>query len=255
MKSVRDPVRQPNAGHDFSIDDIRFKVIANAPIASRQTDRDGVVLAKTWDYFMKPLLDALGGLKCERMLELGIWRGGSAILWPLITDLRKYVGVDLIKPTFEYPAVVLEHPRFETVRLFWETAQDDRAKLMSILDSEFDGPLDLVIDDASHQYEPSKISFEMLFPHLAPGGVYVIEDWAWAHNEAAQTSEHVWAEKPALTNLILELLMLAGTDHTIVSNIYVFRWFVLVQRGPKALDHRFSLDDHILTRDRRLNVI
>jgi hypothetical protein len=39
-------------------------------------------------------------------------------------------------------------------------------------------PLDLVIDDASHRAGPSVASFEVLFPRLAPGGRYLIEDWA-----------------------------------------------------------------------------
>jgi hypothetical protein len=46
---------------------------------------------------------------------------------------------------------------------------------------EFSAPLDLVIDDASHIYGPTKASFQALFPLLRPGGLYLIEDWAWAH--------------------------------------------------------------------------
>jgi hypothetical protein len=41
-------------------------------------------------------------------------------------------------------------------------------------------PLNLVIDDASHRTGPTMASFEMLFPRLAPGGRYLIEDWAQA---------------------------------------------------------------------------
>jgi hypothetical protein len=40
---------------------------------------------------------------------------------------------------------------------------------------------DLVIDDAAHVYGQTKRSFECLFPTLAPGGLYIIEDWAWEH--------------------------------------------------------------------------
>ena len=255
MKAIRNPITISNAGQDFSIDDIRFKVIANQPIASRQTDQDGVVLGKTWDYFVKPLLEALGGLEVNRMLELGIWRGGSAVLWPLITDLEKYVGIDLRQPAFDFPEAVLNHPRFRTVKLHWAISQDDRDKLMSIVDSEFDGPLDLVIDDASHQYEQSKKSFEILFPKVSAGGFYVIEDWAWAHEESAQQKDHFWAAKPALTNLVFELLMLAGTKNSVIANINIFSQFVIVQRGSEPLDNTFQLSDHILYRDHRLELV
>ena len=34
-----------------------------------------------------------------------------------------------------------------------------------------------MIDDASHLLDPTRSSFDVLFPLLRPGGVYVIEDW------------------------------------------------------------------------------
>jgi len=40
--------------------------------------------------------------------------------------------------------------------------------------------LHLVIDDASHRFGPTVGSFEALFPRLAPGGRYLIEDWGQA---------------------------------------------------------------------------
>jgi hypothetical protein len=38
------------------------------------------------------------------------------------------------------------------------------------------GPFDIMIDDAGHQLEPTLRSFEILFPLLRDGGVYIIED-------------------------------------------------------------------------------
>ena len=38
-----------------------------------------------------------------------------------------------------------------------------------------------MIDDASHKLDLTRRSFEMLFPLLREGGVYVIEDWAAQH--------------------------------------------------------------------------
>ena len=56
--------------------------------------------------------------------------------------------------------------------------QADAPALRRIVADEFAGePLDLVIDDASHVLDPTRASFNVLFPLLRPGGVYVIEDW------------------------------------------------------------------------------
>jgi hypothetical protein len=76
------------------------------------------------------------------------------------------------------------------IATYWGVDQGDAATLRSIVDKEFSGPLDLVIDDASHLYAPTKASFETLFPLLRPGGLYIIEDWAWAHWPAAQSPTH-----------------------------------------------------------------
>ncbi|NQU12083.1 class I SAM-dependent methyltransferase [bacterium] len=38
------------------------------------------------------------------------------------------------------------------------------------------GPFEIVIDDGIHWFEHQQISFEHLWPHVLPGGLYVIED-------------------------------------------------------------------------------
>lgn len=61
--------------------------------------------------------------------------------------------------------------------------QEDREAVREIAEHEFDAPLDLVIDDASHLYEPTRTSFDALFPLLRPGGLYIVEDWQMAYVE------------------------------------------------------------------------
>ncbi len=43
------------------------------------------------------------------------------------------------------------------------------------------GPFDIVIDDGSHMSHHVITSFEALFPHVRPGGLYVVEDLAMAY--------------------------------------------------------------------------
>ena len=91
------------------------------------------------------------------------------------------------------------------------------------MEGEFaDRPLDLIIDDASHEYENSKVCFQELFGYLRPGGKYVIEDWGWLHwpGEEWQTAKsHFW-NQPAMTNLVFELVMALGSHHPkIISRI------------------------------------
>ena len=110
-----------------------------------------------------------------------------------------------------------------------------------IVQHEFCGsPLDLVIDDASHLYEPTKASFETLFPMLRPGGIYIIEDWGWAHCKEFQSPDHPYfGGKLALTTLIFELVeataslqtFIHGMKEALIANMSIFKGFAAVERG------------------------
>lgn len=117
----------------------------------------------------------------ENILELGMWDGGSLAFWFEQCKPRKIVGIDLKKrddsPSFQKFAA----DKSDLIKTYWGINQGDSERLREIVRVEFSAPLDLVVDDASHIYEPTLASFETLFPLLRPGGLYVIEDWAWEH--------------------------------------------------------------------------
>src|SRR5712664_719465 len=56
--------------------------------------------------------------------------------------------------------------------------QRDRAGLHAVLE-ELGEPPNIIIDDGCHASEHQQMSFFTLFPRLAPGGIYVIEDLRW----------------------------------------------------------------------------
>ena len=57
--------------------------------------------------------------------------------------------------------------------------QNDKAALWQL--NEQSGPFDIIIDDGSHFQEHIFTSFNILWPFLNPGGIYVIEDLATAY--------------------------------------------------------------------------
>ena len=69
----------------------------------------------------------------------------------------------------------------DRIRIF-QGSQVDEEVISQVLEET--GELDLIIDDGSHMNEHVIGSFELLFPHLKSGGIYVVED--------TQTS--YWAE-------------------------------------------------------------
>jgi hypothetical protein len=205
------------------------------------TDESVVAVLKDWP-FIKDELDALGDLRVETMLELGVANGGSAVVWSRILPLRRYVGIDLKPLDIAFPRAVREHPAWANVRFHGNTAQDDREALEQILTTDTDEPLDLVIDDCSHQYEPSRRSFEILFPHLRAGGAYIIEDWNWAHIGPESLPGHPWAANPSLANLVARLVLLAATRPDVIARLDVRSRFVTAIKGPAGIGVRFDVE-------------
>ncbi len=237
-----------------------------------RTSNEQVVVLKTAT-MLRHYLDFFLPHSIDNMIELGIWQGGSPLFFGLTTDIKKIVALDQIRPDpapadaspelgmfYRNPAVIelIERHRLGTrVRPYFGYQQDDRAGLETIIADEFgDAPLDLVIDDASHQYEQTRRSFEILFPRLRQGGLYIIEDWQWAHMDvAAYQDGSKWGDRPALTNFIFELLMAYGSHSDLFWNIVVRDWFVSLQKGSFPCPEPFRIDEAIRARGKSLWLI
>lgn len=118
------------------------------------------------------------------LLELGIHRGGSLLMWRDYFEKGKIAGLDLVKAELED----------ETGRIkCYQGAQDDPVLLKRIASENAPDGFDIIIDDCSHIGEVTRRSFRYLFDnHLKDGGVYVIEDWgtgywdSWPNGRAYQ---------------------------------------------------------------------
>jgi hypothetical protein len=130
--------------------------------------------------------------------------------------------------------------------------------LEDIVRNELANELDLVVDDASHTYEQTKASFEILFPLLQPGGIYLIEDWSWAHHPNYQSPDAPRFERPALSNLLFEQIMLMGST-SLISEIRVWHFLYLIRKRSDALSgskgESGSIFDQILSRGKKWSSI
>lgn len=110
-----------------------------------------------------------------KLLELGIARGGSLLLWRDYFPKGLIVGVDV-----KIPAALVGAERIQMFR----GSQGHESFLRHVADTTAPDGFDVIIDDASHIGRLSKRTFTLLFDrHLKPGGLYVIEDWGtgyWA---------------------------------------------------------------------------
>ena len=203
------------------------------------------------------LIDDLLGIRetthIERIVDIGIFKGGSMALYALLFDPVKLVGIeyapDIVVPLEEF---IDRHALAERVRPYYGVDQADGARVQSIVDTEFAGAdIDLVVDDASHYYFETRASFNTLFPHLRPGGLYVIEDWGWAHwpGDLWQKSQAFEADRPALSNLVFELCMLSASRLDLIESVHVTFNSCVVCRGPGAIPRdSFKIENCYLAR-------
>ena len=221
------------------------------------TTPDRVIILKD-SRLLRQYLDFFAPHSTHNIFELGIWQGGSPLFYGLATDARKVVALDIANPgPPALDAIIRRHGIGDKVKLHFATSQDDTDAVTTIIDKEFGGePIDLVIDDASHQYGYTRRSFEIVFPRLRPGGFYIIEDWQWAHIDSPIYQEGVhFGGEPALSNLIFELLIAYGGHADLFQNMIVRSWFVALQKAWRPVPTGFRLDDLLRMRGKSLALI
>jgi hypothetical protein len=115
-----------------------------------------------------PILQPLVG-KEVKLLELGIGEGGSLLLWRDYFPNSTIVGIGQWVPPHLTTAPGIQA---------FQGKQENVAFLSEVAAKTAPDGFDVIIDDASHLGDLTRISFWHLFDkHLKPGGLYIIEDW------------------------------------------------------------------------------
>jgi len=99
--------------------------------------------------------------KLDIFIELGVYKGESLNEFSKWWSNAKIIGVDICNPSV---------PLNNNVA-FIKMSQDDKS-LKTTLPSN----VDVILDDASHEVELTKKSFEILWNNVKSGGCYIIED-------------------------------------------------------------------------------
>jgi len=108
----------------------------------------------------------IGHLRGEpiKILEIGVYYGASLRMWREYFTEAEIHGADLdVERCGEIEGVTLH-----------KLNVDDVASLEGLCAKH--GPFDIVLDDASHTMKHQQKTFNVVWPRLAPGGLYIIED-------------------------------------------------------------------------------
>lgn len=189
-------------------------------------------------------LDAVQGHQVNNVVEIGIWQGGSVVLLDLVLSPRKLVALEYSDRDLPHlDTYISARGKTDTVRLFKGVNQADSARLRQIVQQEFgDEPIDLVIDDASHFYEETVASFDVLFPRLRAGGTFIIEDWQWSTSAAVAAFDY-FKDKPGLSNLVLQCVLLCATRPDIIEKVTIHPHMAIVTRGATPNLQDFTIAD------------
>lgn len=132
-----------------------------------QTDKEGThFYTQYYEKFFGPLRR-----RSLNLLEIGIGGfedpqggGGSLRMWRTYFPKAHIYGIDIHDKTFH------DEPRIKT----FMGSQADSDLLAEVVKTM--KTIDIIIDDGSHRSEHVLYTFNYLFPHLSPNGIYVIED-------------------------------------------------------------------------------
>jgi len=195
-----------------------------------------------------------GADRPDRVFEIGIFKGGSVVLFSELWRPERLVAIDIAsEPIGAVDEYIARCGLRESVKAIYGIDQADANTMRSIISSEFGGAaLDLVVDDGCHFYAETKAAFETVLPFVRPGGVYVIEDWGWAHWPGPwQENGGPWPDKPAPTMLALELAMLCASRSDLVASVEITPGLIVVRRGTgQVSDIPFTLQGTYLTAGR-----
>ena len=136
-----------------------------------------------YEQYFAPLVE-----KPITLLELGVYKGASLELFARYFENGLILGLD---------ANAVER-KFSSPRIkFYQGLQDDPTLYAKIVQENNLTCLNIVIDDCSHIGSLTLDSFKLLFPMLASGGLYVIEDWGtgywpkWPGGKEFNSSQHL----------------------------------------------------------------
>lgn len=216
----------------FRLNGFSFRIDTNFSPQHRRISTDQEFTIVKGRSHVQCYLD-LASRRFTNILELGVFQGGSFVFFDQLFAPQKIVAVELSKT----PVPALDRYVAGTAgraRVRYGTSQTDSEALEQIVADDFGGEVDLVIDDASHAYSFTKTSFLTLFPKLRPGGLYIIEDWAWSFQLPFQNPEHPWHAKPALANLIIEIMSEIGSTN-LIPEMRITRNMAMIQKSDARI--------------------
>jgi hypothetical protein len=201
-----------------------------AEVAGLDSTPERFVLLKTREGIDR-YIEVIRALEPRRIVDLGIYRGGSTALLMDLADPEMLVAIEYERERVAALDAYLARAGLQKrCHTCYGVDQADRSTVAEQVDASFGSePIDLVVDDASHLGPPTRASFETLFPRLRAGGLYIIEDWSWHLQGLDLPGE-------SMEEFVSQLLAAAGRGPGLIAGIELVWDVILVRRGTAPVD-------------------
>lgn len=260
LELIVDMSKEPT---EVTLGDITFEL---RPYERHPSSPERICLRKKWSYTERYLALAEEFRGC-RMVEVGVDQGGSTSFFLKLLDPQGLLALELSdNPVARVMNFLEVHDPKKRVKICWGVDQADRVKVPRLVDEMFASqPLDLVVDDASHLLAQTTTTFELLFPRLRSGGLFIIEDWSKGHNlerrmtqeiianpegelaqklEAARVDPGLQREMP-ISRLICQLLIAAARNPGWITEVRAIDNFCEIRRGDAEIEPGTPISTYI----------
>ena len=128
----------------------------------------GTDKSSLWHNYTKLYAKLFASFKNNKIkfLEIGISEGNSVELWERYFPKAEMHFIDISSAAIKYQPVRAQYHFLD---------QSNSIELKSFID-KVGGDFDVIIDDGGHTMDQQKVSFNVLFPYVKSGGMYIIED-------------------------------------------------------------------------------
>jgi cephalosporin hydroxylase len=120
---------------------------------------------EAYEKYLSPYID-----KEVSLLEIGVWHGGSSLLWHDYLPKATVCGVDIANQIHDSL-----YNKFSNRYRFYELNAYAEQSVNSIKNDYPDG-FDIIIEDGIHTKESNEFAIKHYLPMLKSGGVMIIED-------------------------------------------------------------------------------
>jgi len=168
--------------------------------------------------------------KPVKMLEIGIFSGGSLGMWKSYFGTGCHIyGVDIEEACKAYQS--------EEVSVFIGDQEDPAFWDRFIKEV---GDVDIVIDDGGHTHGQMIVTLEKMLPRLRPGGVFICEDIQGLHHKFIEFAAGLVSELNRLGAKKNEVFSASGFQ-SYCHSIHFYPFVTVIERNPEPRPEFFSM--------------